>query len=130
MLKSATAPFVRTLPNNMLKINKKEDIVIPFDNIGDDNWEIKTKVIVDAIAENWSKKAKEPISTDDIKKLQDRLGTSLPDTLKLFYQTFGLADIGEQLQNFNEIGWIKDIWADQPQYGPDFTEEDKKNLLL
>ncbi len=24
--------------------------------------------------------------------------------------------------------WIKDIWADAPQYGPDFTEEDKKIL--
>ncbi len=27
-----------------------------------------------------------------------------------------------------EIGWIKNIWSEQPQYGPDFTEEDKIHL--
>ena len=32
------------------------------------------------------------------------------------------------LQGIDEIGWIKDIWKDQPQYGPDFTAEDKKYL--
>jgi len=65
---------------------------------------------------------------DEIAQLEKRLGTPLPEHLKLFYQTFGLADIGEQLQDFKEMGWIKDIWADQPQYGPDFTTEDKKYL--
>ncbi|REC40459.1 MULTISPECIES: SMI1/KNR4 family protein [Chryseobacterium] len=108
----------------MLEINKKEDIIIPFDNIGDNNWELKTKLIIDSLAENWNKKAKEPISTDDIKKLEERLGTSLPENLKTFHNTFGLSDIGEQLQDFEDIGWIKDIWADNP-YGSDFTEDDK-----
>lgn len=108
----------------MLEIDKKEDIIIPFDNIGDNNWALKTKLIIDSLAENWNKKAKEPISTDDIKKLEERLGTSLPENLKTFYNTFGLSDIGEQLQDFEDIGWIKDIWTDNP-YGPDFTEDDK-----
>jgi len=30
----------------MIEINKKEDIIIPFDKIGADNWEIKTALII------------------------------------------------------------------------------------
>lgn len=109
----------------MLEINKKEDIIIPFDKIGEDNWESKTHLIIQSIAENWDDELKEPISIEEIQELENRLGTTLPNSLKIFYQKFGLADIGEQLQDLKEIGWIKNIWAEQPQYGPDFTEEAK-----
>jgi len=109
----------------MLEINKKEDIIIPFDKIGEDNWENKTQLIIQSIAENWNDELKEPISIEEIQELENRLGTTLPNSLKSFYQKFGLADIGEQLQDLKEIGWIKNIWAEQPQYGPDFTEQDK-----
>jgi len=109
----------------MLEINKKEDIIIPFDKIGEDNWESKTQLIIQSIAENWDNELKEPISIEEIQELENRLGTTLPNSLKIFYQKFGLADIGEQLQDLKEIGWIKNIWAEQPQYEPDFTEEDK-----
>ena len=112
----------------MLEINRKEDIIIPFDKIGGDNWESKTQLIINSIAENWDDELKEPISTYEIQELEDRLGTTLPNSLKIFYQKFGLADIGEQLQDLNETGWIKNIWAEQPQFGPDFTEEDKIHL--
>ena len=109
----------------MLEINKKEDIIIPFDKIGEDNWESKTQLIIQSIAENWDNELKKPISTQEIQELESRLGTTLPNSLKIFYQKFGLADIGEQLQDLKEIGWIKNFWADHPEYGPDFTEEDK-----
>ncbi len=112
----------------MIEINKKEDIIIPFNKIGEENWEVKTKLIIDSFAEIWENDPKEPISADDIEKLEQRLKTTLPEALKCFYKTFGLADIGEQLQDFQDMEWIKDIWADAPQYGPDFTEEDKKIL--
>ncbi|WP_281323557.1 SMI1/KNR4 family protein [Flavobacterium aestivum] len=112
----------------MLEINKKEDIIIPFDKIGDANWEIKTELIIHSIAENWNDELKEPISIDEIQKLENRLKTTLPDSLKTFYQKFGLANIGEQLQDLNEIGWIKNIWAKNPEYGPDFTEVDNMHL--
>jgi len=112
----------------MIEINKKEDIIIPFDKIGIQGWEVNAKRIIEAIADNFGDDLQEPISTDEIIQLEKRLGTTLPDSLKLFYRTFGIADIGEQLQNLDEIGWIKDIWADQPQYGPDFTDEDKNHL--
>lgn len=114
--------------NCMIEINNKEDIIIPFDKIGNHGWEINTRKIIESVAENSGDDLKKPISADEISKLEKKLGTTLPDNLKLFYQTFGLADIGEQLQDLKEIGWIKDIWADQPQYGPDFTDDDKKHL--
>lgn len=104
----------------MLEINKKEDIIIPFDKIGEDNWESKTQLIIQSIAKNWDNELKEPISIEEIQELENRLGTTLPNSLKIFYQKFGLADIGEQLQDLKEIGWIKNIWAEQPQYEPDF----------
>ena len=112
----------------MIEINNKKDIIIPFDRIGNHGWEINTRKIIESIAENWGDKLKSPISTVEISILEKKLGTTLPDNLKLFYQTFGLANIGEKLQDLKEIGWIKDIWADQPEYGPDFTDDDKKYL--
>ncbi len=112
----------------MLEIDKREDIIIPFDKIGENDWETKTRLIIESIAENWNDDLKEPIPIKEVEELESRLGTSLPGGLRLFYQAFGIADIGEQLQSLDEIGWLKNIWAEQPQYGPDFTDEDNKFL--
>lgn len=112
----------------MIEINKKEDILIPFNKIGDSDWKINTKKIIESIADNFGDDLKTPISDEEIQDLETKLGTALPENLKLFYQTFGIADIGEQLQDFKEVDWIKDIWADGPQYGPDFTDHDQKIL--
>ena|SRR6218665_936340 len=112
----------------MIEIQKKEDILIPFDKIGDSEWKVNTQKIIETIADNFGDDLKKPTSKDEILALETKLGTTLPENLKLFYETFGIADIGEQLQEFPEIDWIKDIWSDAPQYGPDFSEEDK--LLL
>ncbi|KFF03467.1 SMI1/KNR4 family protein [Flavobacterium reichenbachii] len=112
----------------MIEINKKEDILIPFSKIGDSDWTVNTKKIIESIADNYGDDLKKTISKEEIFNLEKKLGTSLPENLKLFYETFGIADIGEQLQDFEEVDWIKGIWADAPQYGPDFTEEDKKLL--
>ncbi|WP_299444192.1 SMI1/KNR4 family protein [uncultured Aquimarina sp.] len=112
----------------MIDIKQKSDIIIPFEKIGDDNWSDKTELIINELADNWGDELQEPITIEAISELEKSLKTTLPNSLKLFYQKFGIAGIGEQLQNFNEIGWIKDIWKDNPQYGPDFTKEDKKHL--
>jgi hypothetical protein len=112
----------------MIEINSKEDILIPFNKIGDADWKINTQKIIESIAANFGDDLKKPVSEQEILNLETKLGTTIPKNLKLFYQTFGIADIGEQLQDFNEVDWIKDIWADAPQYGPDFTEEDKQLL--
>lgn len=114
--------------SQMIDIKLKSDIIIPFEKIGDSDWTDKTELILNELADNWGDELQDPISIEAILELEKSLKTTLPNSLKLFYQKFGIAEIGEQLQNFNEIGWIKDIWKDHPQYGPDFTEEDKKHL--
>lgn len=112
----------------MIEINKKEDILIPFNKIGDPDWKINTQKIIESIADNFGDDLKQPVSNEEIQALEIKLGTTLPESLTLFYQTFGIADIGEQLQDFNEVDYIKDIWAGAPQYGPDFTDRDKEIL--
>jgi hypothetical protein len=113
----------------MININQKSDIIIPFDKIGDNGWVEKSKLIIESLAENWSNDLKDPISIKEIENLEKRLGTTLPDSLKFFYNTFGIADIGEELQNFDDIIWLKDIWEVDSPYGPEFTTEDKISLL-
>ena len=112
----------------MLTINKKEDIIIPFNNIGDPQWETNTRLILEAIAKRWNERMKKPISLQEISKLETRLGTSLPENLKLFYQTFGTANIGEQLQELNEIEWLKNILYNELRISRDFAEKEKEVL--
>lgn len=112
----------------MLEINKKEDIIIPFDKIGDKNWKTKTAQIIEAFADTWDEELKSPISATEITAVETKLGTKLPEELKLFYQTFGLANIGEELQELDQMEWMKDIWSDNPENGPDFTPEDNEIL--
>lgn len=112
----------------MIDINKKEDIIIPFEKIGDNDWEVKTKIIIESLAENWSNELESPISIEEIDNLENRLGTTLPNGLKIFYNTFGIADIGEELQNSEDMMWLKDLWDENDPYGQEFTKEDKISL--
>jgi len=112
----------------MIEIKLKSDIIVPFKEIGDENWQVNTDLIIRSLAEIWGDELKESISSEEISELEKRLGATLPDNLKVFYSKFGIAGIGETLQDFDEIGWIKDIWKEAPQYGPDFTEDDKQHL--
>lgn len=108
----------------MINIEKKSDITIPFTHIGESEWETRVRTILVSFAENWGGTLPEVKTESEIKSLEQRLGTELPAGLTLFYQTFGIADIGEQLQSFDEMGWLKDIWGAMPEYGPDFSEQD------
>lgn len=112
----------------MIDIQSKSDIIIPFEKIGDRGWKEKTALILQEYANVWGNKLEIPVSVDAITALEKRLGTRLPVHLKLFYQQFGVADIGEELQSFDTIGWLRDIWKAQPQYAPNFTEKEKKYL--
>lgn len=109
----------------MFTIDQKADVLLPFSKIGDKDWTLNTRIILESLAENWGSELPDPIAESEILKLENRLGTALPKGLSAFYTTFGLADIGEQLQPFDEIGWLKDIWAEYPEYGPSFSHEDK-----
>ncbi|MDQ6528844.1 SMI1/KNR4 family protein [Flavobacterium sp. LHD-85] len=109
----------------MIDINQKSDIIIPFEKIGNTGWDEKSKLIIESLAQNWSNALKSPISIEEIENLEKRLETSLPSGLKTFYNIFGIADIGEELQSFEDIMWMKDIWKEDNPYGPEFSKEDK-----
>jgi len=112
----------------MFEINSRKDIIIPFSNIGEDGWEKGTKAIIEAYADMWDEDPKTPKTEVEIKELEQRVGADLPAGLKTFYKTFGIAAIGEELLEFEDMGWLKDIWADEPEYGPNFSETDKELL--
>jgi hypothetical protein len=112
----------------MLEINAKQDFLMPFVRIGDEGWDLNTRIILEAYAENWDEPLSEPKTDADIFALEKKLGAALPDSLKVFYQHFGTANIGEILQTFDDIDWLKSTWSDAPEYGPDFTELDNEVL--
>ncbi|HMQ10010.1 MAG TPA: SMI1/KNR4 family protein [Oligoflexia bacterium] len=108
----------------MLEINHKNDIIIPFKKIGEPGWIEKTKLIIQSYADVWGEKTPKTKTQQSIDQLEQKLGTQLPDSLKLFYTEFGVADIGEQLLDFSKIGWLKNIWAKNPEQGPNFSKEE------
>ena len=112
----------------MIEIRTKNDIKVPFEKIGAESWEATTREILDSILETYGDDPVDASEETQILELEKRLGTALPQGLKSFYTTFGIANIGEELLQLPDIGWLKDIWADQPQYGPDFSDEDKVSL--
>ena len=111
----------------MLEINTKEDFIIPFEKIGDDQWIERTRIILEAIADNSYATLETPVSDSEIDILEQRLGTGIPTGLKLFYTTFGIADIGEILMDFDTIGRLSAIWANS-SHGPSFTAKDQEYL--
>ncbi|MFK8270982.1 SMI1/KNR4 family protein [Capnocytophaga stomatis] len=108
----------------MFEITKKEDIIIPFKKIGDENWEKNTSFILTADGDELP----EVVTEEEIQEIEKHLGAKLPDSLKLFYKTFGVADIGEELIDLKNISYLKEWWEEDAEYGPDFSEEDKKVL--
>lgn len=111
-----------------MKLLEKKTSLSHSLKIGNEYWETETRNIIESFAEMWNDDLPESKTDEEIKSLEDKLGTTLPGNLKMFYKSFGIAPIGEQLMDFNEIGWIKDIWAEAPEYGPDFTDKDKEVL--
>lgn len=111
-----------------MNINKKLDFIIAFNKIGDANWVENTQNILEQWADNWGDEfIKNPVSDEDIQALENRLNTTLPESLKIFYQTFGVVDIGEELLEIDKLKYISEWWKN-PEYSPEFSEEDLKIL--
>lgn len=112
-----------------LEIGKKEDVIIPFDNMEDPNWEVKTRLIIEGLNESLGLTENVPPRTiQKIEELEKKLGTTLPSTLKLFYLTFGLTDlIDNQLFKFKKVQYFESrktpFWQRKPHF-------EKKDLEL
>ncbi len=93
----------------MLIIKSKDEIIVPFAKIGEDNWENNARKIIETNAENWGSDLPEPLTESAIRQLEERLGVALPHELRLFYKHFGLANIGETLLKLEKINWFNDF---------------------
>ena len=110
----------------MIFLHNKDDIIIPFEAVGEPGWEEKTRMLLYAFAENWGENLPEPVTEELIAVTEKRLGVRLPDTLTLFYRVFGIADIGEELQALENMQTLAD-WTE----GFDWDEagEKEKEML-
>ncbi|MFK8269075.1 SMI1/KNR4 family protein [Capnocytophaga cynodegmi] len=108
----------------MFEITKKEDVIIPFDKIGDENWEKNTHFILTADGDELP----EVVTEEEIQEVEKRLIAKLPDSLKLFYKTFGVADIGEELIDLDSISYLVEYLGEDNEYDSEFSEEDKEAL--
>lgn len=94
----------------MFTIEQKSDILIPFEKIGDENWKENTFKILKERRSIWNEEKKSAKTEKEIRKLEQKLKTKLPKGLQLFYLNFGIADIGEQLQDFKDVNRLHTLW--------------------
>ncbi len=94
----------------MLELRTKDDIVVPFQTMGEDGWEKATRMLLKEQAELWGSPMNRPVAESLIAATEKRLGAPLPEDLILFYRTFGVADIGEELQALENMEYLSD-WA-------------------
>lgn len=112
----------------MINITSKKEIIIPFDEIGDDKWKENTKLIIKGLADNWNQELPIPISHKEILELENRIGTSLPKSLSIFHQAFGPANIGEELLSCSQIDKLKNLWPGINEKSEYFTDAECKLL--
>lgn len=72
----------------MIEIHHKADIVFPFHQIGEPEWEVKTQRILQSFADLNDDEVASQINIDEIDQLELRLKTTLPVSLKIFSKNF------------------------------------------
>lgn len=87
------------------------EIIIPFDRIGEPGWEGPAGAILQDLAANWDTPPPPPCTDQELAATEKRLGVALPPALKLFYTTFGVADVGEELQPLENMQFLSK-WAE------------------
>jgi hypothetical protein len=90
-----------------MKINKLEDIIIPATPIGTNNgWDAEVIPIIQGYADYMGEELAPATSLAEIQACEQRLGTRLPEDLKLFYARFGPARLMEILLPVNEFVYL------------------------
>jgi hypothetical protein len=72
----------------MIEIHHKTNIVVPFHKIGEKDWDVKTRLILHSFDDLNEDEIASPIENDEISKLEQRLNTTLPISLKNFLSNF------------------------------------------
>jgi hypothetical protein len=87
-----------------MEVNKIEDVIVPQRVIGvDAGWEQEIAPIIAGYADHIMEDPAAPVSADAIRACEQRLATTLPEDLKLFYLRFGTAKLGEILCPLEEF---------------------------
>lgn len=108
-----------------MEINKIEDVIIPRRVIGvESGWEEEIAPIIEAYAYNVYEEPAAPVSAEEISACEQRLATTLPQDLKLFYQRFGAAKLTEILCPLPEFFCL----GDNPAQLTDYTKEEQAVL--
>ncbi len=110
-----------------MTIEKIEDVIIPRKIIGvDTGWEDEIYPILEAYADYLGDEMSEPTTTDSIKQCEKKLGTTLPNDMKLFYLRFGAARLIEGLFTVKEFQFITAKWG---QNFLDHYTKDEQDVL-
>jgi SMI1 / KNR4 family. len=108
----------------MLTLRNKDDIIVPFHTLGEPDWEKNTRMLLEAYAEELGVRVPDPLPAQALEAVENRLGISFPESLALFYRTFGIADIGEELQALENIAPLEE-WAEHFEWEEWANEEER-----
>ena len=111
----------------MFNFRSIDDLLPIFGTVGEDGWEAKTGCILEAQAEEWGADLTSPVSEERLHAAEKRLGVVIPHGLRLFLRTFGVADIGEELQAPENMIYL-DEWT-QNLGVEEFLEPEEMALL-
>jgi len=89
-----------------------DTIVIPDLPIGAPGWDAEISPIIQGYAKYMAKRMPSPASTTDMENCEKRLGTTLPDDLRLFYLTFGNSSLMDVLLPVTKFYYISASWSE------------------
>lgn len=111
----------------MVYFRSVEDLIMPFTAIGEPGWEDGVRRILEAVADSWGEAMPLPVGEETLEATEKRLGTALPPSLRLFLTRFGVADVGEELQDPGNMVPLSD-WAEGMDLEEFITEEERASL--
>ena len=113
----------------MPELQSRDDIVIPFDRIGDPGWiEATRPILQECVGISFdADEMPPPVPEEDIVAAHRRLG-AFPEPLALFYRTFGVADVGEYLLPPEEMKPLAESFADTEWMHANMSSKELKIL--
>lgn len=98
----------------MLLISSKQDILVPFNKIGDKDWDCNAERIIRNILKTWGADIEsvnlEKKTEEDLMLLESSQNIKLPPALREWYKLFGVKDFKEGLKAMEMIVPLNELW--------------------
>ncbi|MFV0605032.1 MAG: SMI1/KNR4 family protein [Niabella sp.] len=109
-----------------MEINKIEDVIVPTKPfVVGTGWEEEILPIIKSYSlDFWGDDMVDATPLADIEKCEKRLGTTLPNDLKLFYLKFGPARLMETLLSVEEFVYLSASW--DKSYLDSYTKDEQE----